>query len=110
MSEIQHDFSYSVPEGQEYVTFGTWIRALPEPERSNGLDAIRRQLEIRQHYVDAGLMKVVIDPAGKKDPSYIWSNEEAATNNKPNDPEWELFWNRWIKEYNITFNVEKKQI
>jgi hypothetical protein len=94
---VLQQFQYTWPEGTTPIQFNDWITTLPQADQDEFAQAVSRQQAIRQQYVDNGLLSVV--PEG-----YEWKDQAAQINGKPNDPTWEIYWARWIRETGVTFS------
>jgi hypothetical protein len=93
---VLQKFQYTWPEGTTPIQFTNWITTLPQEDQDEFAQAMTRQESIRQTYIDNGLLSVV--PEG-----YQWK-DQAALNGIPNDPTWEIYWARWVKETGVMFS------
>jgi hypothetical protein len=78
-------------EGKDIVQFPTWIKTLSESEQQEFKEATQRQEAIRQQFIDSG--KMAIGHGG-----YIWREQDNDPIQKPNDPVWDSYWQRWLTE------------
>lgn len=100
---VRHEFKYTGPDGKPAVPFTDWLQTLTESERQEYLAAQERQLTIRQDYVDSGAL--IVDDCDPENHGYVWSDSEAAKINKPNDPVWQKYWDRYIAETGTVFEI-----
>lgn len=111
---VEHQFRYRVPEGQRFVTFEEWTQNLPADQNLEFNQARQRQEAHRQAAIDRGDLirdwsKVDIsDPTSQ--PTYIWKDAETEHKNKPADPVWLQYWDRYLTETNTTFEIVKVEI
>ena len=96
---VVQKFTYSWPPGVTPMTHYQWLNQLPADEQARYKEAEKRQHDFRQQVIDSGKMSVDHD-------TYTWSDAEAAKQNKPNDPVWLEFWNRYLEETQTIFNCE----
>ena len=78
-------------EGNDIILFPNWIKSLSKEEQEEFKNAVNRQEIIRQQFIDRGEM--LIDREG-----YVWRAQSSDLVQKPNDPIWDFYWNRWLKE------------
>jgi len=102
MSVLQK-FIYIWPEGATPISFPNWILALTQSEQDEFRLADIRQKEFRKQVVDQGNLQVTDD-------GYIWKDKDALTTNKPTDPTWQIYWQRWIDETGVQFTIEQMEI
>lgn len=100
---IRHKFEYSWPEGVTPMYLHEWVNTLPQEEQKQFYAAEKRQQNYRSDVITEG--KMYID----KDHSYIWSDKETATQNKPYDETWRLFWVRYLEETKTIFKIEEEE-
>jgi hypothetical protein len=96
MAVIQ-EFEYTWPDGSTPIQFHPWIETLPQAEQEEFAQALGRQQSIRDQWISNGLLE-------KTSTAYIWKDEQTFTTNKPTDPVWSKYWERWIKETGVKFN------
>jgi hypothetical protein len=105
---VRQEFKFTSDSGEPVLNITQWASTkLPTEEYLRFQQAVSRQLALRQDYIDSGLL--VVDKTDNSQHSYIWRDEEAAKNGKPWDDEWLTFWNRYLEENKITFNIEEKK-
>jgi hypothetical protein len=97
---ILSKFIYTWPQGTTPIKFNAWIQTLPKEEQDEFRLADIRQLEFRKQVVDQGNMQVTND-------GYIWKDQIALDTNKPTDPIWQIYWNRWLDETGVEFTIEQ---
>lgn len=97
MATIQK-FVYEWPPGVKPVELFEWLETLTPKEKQQWEEARARQEKIRQQAIGQGRLKL-----GNR--QYVWKNEQEASVNKQNDPEWEKFWNRYLQETQTQFRV-----
>lgn len=107
---IKQEFKYTVPDGQEYISFEDWIETLPQGEQDEFNAARDRQFGIRSEFVNSGTLQVLKTDEIEKNYPYIWKDADAAKKNKPNDPVWLTYWDRYLKETNTTFEIIETEI
>ena len=111
---VTHTFKYSVPEGKEFIRFEDWIASLSPEEQSEFHAAKTRQEAYRQEAIDRGDLVRDFSTVDPKDPtsqpSYVWRDEETAKKNKPSDEIWRNYWDRWIKEVDVQFDIVETKI
>lgn len=81
--------------GDPPMAFEQWLATLPYPEQQEYLAAKQRQHAHRQQAIDQGLMH--IDSAG----GYVWRDEAAAQQGKPQDETWARYHARYHRECGI---------
>lgn len=99
---VRHRFVYEWPSGVTPVTFDTWIAGLSQEEKQEFGQAKLRQIAHRQNAIDQGAM--IIDRG-----SYVWTDQQTATINKPTDDVWHKYFQRYLKETQTTFRIEEEQ-
>ena len=67
------------------------MKSLSESEQREFKEAKQRQETIRQQFIDNNTL--AIDQGG-----YVWKAQNGDPTNKPNDPVWDSYWNRWLTE------------
>ena len=97
-------FLYKTPPGVEFIDFHTWVGTLSEDEQLEFNLALARQRAYRQEKIDSGDLILKVD-AETGEESYLWKDVEARTINKPTDHIWNVYFNRWLEENQITFEV-----
>ena len=98
---VVEKFTYSWPEGVTPVTHFEWINQLSPEDRARYDAAAKRQHDARSEAIESGDM--VMDWDNQK---YVWRDEETAKHNKPTDPEWLEFWERYLSETQTIFKTE----
>jgi hypothetical protein len=111
---VAHKFTYSVPEGKEFIRFEDWVLTLTESEQAEFSASKQRQEALRQEAIDCGDMVrdfTNVDPKDpKSQPVYVWKDEETAKRGKPFDQTWKDFWNRYLAETGIEFDIIETKI
>lgn len=105
---VRHEFKYTVPDGQTFVDLHGWVATLSVSEQEEFRLAQQRQYAIRQEFVDAGVLTV--DAHKVKNTPYIWKDSTAANKNKPKDPIWAIYWDRYLAETNTKFEIIETEI
>lgn len=82
------------------TTIEDWVKTLPIEEQKEFYDAQKRNLEFREQAIKEGRMVIVHD-------DYVWKNEAEYDKNKPHDPVWSSYFQRWLKETGIKFKPQK---
>lgn len=75
-----------------------WLKTLTIEEQLEYAVADKRQKQFRQDAVNDG--RLVFDDIAR---TYTWSDKESFHVNKPTDPVWLIYWDRWIEEKKIIF-------
>jgi hypothetical protein len=106
---IRQEFVFTPPEGTEFIDINTWARDLPSDQLQEWLAAVDRQLAIRQKVIDQAALKV--DTSNPNLHSYIWQ-EDAIKDNpsyeyKPHDEVWLKYWDRYLQETGIKFEIKE---
>ena len=108
---IVHEHHYTVAPGREWITLHNWILTLPVDQRNNFYSAEKRQLEYRSQKVQEEQLAVDFSiHADRRGSNYVWKDSEAAEENKPWDPIWLTFFNRYLSENGITLNIIATEI
>jgi RimJ/RimL family protein N-acetyltransferase len=115
---VKMEFSYaSNNEGEVPVELHDWIKTLPFDEQQEFNEAEARQIAFRQEAIDRGDMIIEVadtsdKPLGWKSTlsNYVWRDAETEKKGKEHDPAWLVYWNRYLTECNIKFNIVKKQV
>jgi hypothetical protein len=81
------------------VILENWVLTLSQEEQQEFSKARERQYAYRQVAMDKGNMEIV--PEG-----YKWRDEDAHTENKPNDPIWVKYFERWLSEHDGKLVIE----
>lgn len=105
---IRVNFVYEWPPGVTPIYFHEWIESLPPNDQINAKLSVERQSEIRSKYVESGTMKM-----GRLSPTasfYEWKDHDSFETNKPSDPEWGIFWNRYITETQTIFTMVTEEV
>jgi hypothetical protein len=100
---VKHDFQYAVPEGKTFISLYDWVHTLTVAEQQEYADANERQLGFRQAAIESG--DLILDESDPINPSYVWKDEATAARGKPTDPIWKTYWERYIRETGIEFNI-----
>lgn len=85
------------------ITLWDWVKTLSEVEQQEFNDSELRQHAFRDQAIANGLMQKVGD-------NYIWRDEEAKQINKPQDPVWFKYWERYLKETGTQFSITEEKI
>jgi hypothetical protein len=101
---VKYSFKYAWPDGVEPKTLDQWVRSLSAQEQEEFRQADVRQKAFRADVIDAGKMKLDGNSA------YVWKDQEAAQVNKPVDPTWLIYWNRYLAETQTIFTTEITEI
>ena len=104
---VKTEFILSSNNNEKIVTMDEWVALLSTEEQEKFQRAWDRQRKFRQDAIDKGDM--IIDKTNTNEESYIWKDEETARANKKNDGTWVTFWNRYLAENNLKFEVIKTQ-
>jgi len=107
MTQITTEFKWTAPEGKEFIAFEDWVNTLPEQEKAEFQAGQVKQNEYRQAAIDAGKLKINLETG--KPISYTWTSPEALTENKPHDPVWQKYWDRYHNETGIVFELVAKE-
>ena len=95
----------------DFLSLQEWARALPEDEQKKFNAAQLRQSAHTQAAIDQGALTVIPVPPDwhptnqEVSPKFIWKDEEAARKGKKHDRIWLTFWNRYISENNLSFQI-----
>ena len=100
---ILSKFVYTWPSGTKPIDFYPWINTLSTQEQEEFWLADIRQKEFRQVVIDQGNLEVVKD-------GYVWKDNTAQKQNKPNDPTWSVYWHRWQQETGVQITTEQTEI
>lgn len=90
--------NFIAPEGKPVVHMEQWVTTLSQDEQHEFAQAKERQRAFRAETVANGNLKVAVG-------SYEWKDENSAKINKPNDPVWLKYWDQYIKETGMKFNI-----
>jgi hypothetical protein len=111
---VAHQFNYSVPEGQTFIRFEDWVLTLSATEQAEFQASKQRQEAYRQEAIDRGDMIRDFSGVDPTDPTsqpvYVWRDEETARKGKPFDPIWKNFWNRYLEETGIEFDIIETEL
>jgi hypothetical protein len=106
---IRQEFVFTPPKGTEFIDFHTWAWDLPSDQLQEWLAAVDRQFAIRQKVIDQGALKV--DTSNPELQAYIWQEDaikdKPVYGYKPADPVWIEYWNRYIQETGIKFEIKE---
>ena len=100
---ILSKFIYTWPAGKSPIWIEQWVRTLPQSEQDEFRSADIRQKEFRKIVIDQGNLQVTND-------GYVWKDKDALDVNKPTDPVWQIYWNRWLNETGVEFTIEQIEI
>jgi hypothetical protein len=98
---VAQKFSYRqadgtiIPHDSDRIHFmlEDWIKSLSEIEQQEYREADKRQKALRKQVIDEGNLSIA--PGGTK---YVWKDEKACKNGKPEDPVWGKYWRRYMTE------------
>jgi len=111
---VAHRFNYSVPEGKKFIQFEDWVKTLSSAEQTDFYASKQRQEAYRQEAIDRGDMIRDFSSVDPKNPAsqplYVWKDEETARKGKPFDPTWKEYWNRYLAETGIEFDIIETEI
>ena len=99
MTTVKQSFEYNTIDGRLFVPFFRWISTLSKQEQQEFQAADVRQKQYRQVAIEKGDMTI------DSDGNYIWKDSATAEKNKPFDPVWLIYFNRWQEECGIVFNT-----
>ena len=99
---VRHIFVYEWPEGVQPITFDKWIQSLSQTEKQEFFEAKQRQINYRTQAIDRQLM--AIDHG-----TYVWADEQSALLNKPTDPVWYRYFQRYLADTQTKFKVEEEK-
>ena len=102
MAVIQR-FEFEWPEGTKQIDLFAWINTLPRAERDEFYQAKERQEAHRQQAINDQRMEM-------SKGAYIWTNQEEANKNKPSDPTWVKYFQRYLRETNTQFKVIYEEV
>ena len=104
MAKLKQTFEYTVPDGKEFINFDNWAGEYLEQEEYNKwYHACKRQNEIMSaKEADEKMSK-------NKDGSMVW-DENTVKYEQPCDPEWLVFWERYLEETGIEFNTTLEKV
>jgi len=102
---VKHEFEFRAGDGQTAVTIVEWLRTLPEDQQKEFKEAKNRQFAARQECIDRG--DLIVQDADDGSVLYIWKDEETERIGKKQDPIWMKYFNRYLEENNIQFEVKK---
>jgi hypothetical protein len=101
---VKYTFKYAWPDGVTPMTLEQWVNSLTTEEQTEYREADVRQKAFRSDVINDGKMKLDGSTA------YVWKDKEAAEVNKPVDPTWLIFWNRYLAETQTIFSTEITEI
>lgn len=108
---IRHEFKFTPPEGKEFIDVNAWAESLPPDEKAEWDAAVVRQLAIREEYIKHGKLKI-----NKQNGRGAYEWDEELVNSKPKfeckeyDEVWITFWNRYLDETGIKFEIVETKI
>ena len=83
------------------TTIEEWVNEKLTPEEQTEFyEAQKRNIQLREEAIAQGRMI-------ETDEGYLWKNDEEYDKGKENEPVWQNYWYRWIKETGITLQIEK---
>lgn len=100
---IIHTFKTSWPVGAKPLSMEQWAATLSTAEQDEFTHANLRQKAFRAQVIEDGKMVLGHD-------TYTWADKEAADINKPNDPIWLLYWDRYLLETKAICTMEVTEI
>jgi hypothetical protein len=106
---VKTEFVLSSDNNEKIITLDEWVTTLSQEEQEKFQRAQIRQRKFRQDAIDKGNMIISKGDANTNEGSYIWKDEETARVNKKTDGTWLVFWNRYIAENNLKFEIVKTQ-
>jgi hypothetical protein len=95
----------------DFLSLQEWATTLSEDEQKKFDAAQLRQTAHTQRAIDQGVLTVVPVPPDwhptnqEVSPKFIWKDEETARKGKPADRTWLMFWERYISENNLSFQI-----
>jgi hypothetical protein len=99
MNKLQK-FVWEFPDGIK-TTIEQWVEEkLTAEERAEFYEARARNLHLREIAIAEGRMVIV-------DEGYLWKDDEEYDKGKQNDPVWESYWYRWLRETGIKMRSVK---
>lgn len=101
---VIHEFKYTATPGGSAISLHSWIQTLPTDQQTEFYSAEVRQVDFRSQVIEQGNLTL-----GSHN-TYIWKDDAAAQQNKIDDPTWLRYFNRYLKENNITFEIITRQI
>ena len=104
MTRVWQRFQRSTKDGSPLIELEHWVLTLPEDEKKLFFEAQANQKAYRQQAIDRGDMIL------SKQGGYIWRDQETASKGKQTDQTWLRYFERWIKECNIEFNIQVEEI
>ena len=100
---VKHEFKYN----NASIDLHQWINTLSISEQQTFKEAQDRQFATRQLHIDSGDLKVEIKDSIQY---YVWKDEETERIGKKQDPIWMQYFNRYLSENNIQFEVVKTKL
>jgi hypothetical protein len=102
MSVVQR-LVFEWPDDIQPILFLDWIKLLSESEQEEFYQAKERQEAHRQQAINDQRMEM-------SKGTYIWTNQEEANKNKPSDPTWVKYFQRYLRETNTQFKVIYEEV
>lgn len=96
---LLNKFIWIYPDGKP-SKIEDWVITLPIEEQTEFFAAQKRNIEFRDQAIKEGRMKITEE-------GYEWINEEEFKKNKPHDPIWEQYFQRWLQETGIRLGGEE---
>jgi hypothetical protein len=106
---VKTEFVLSSNNNEKIITLDEWVATLSQEEQEKFQRAQVRQRKFRQDAIDKGDMIISKGDADTNNEHYIWKDEETARVNKKTDGTWLFFWNRYIAENSLEFEVINTQ-
>jgi LPS sulfotransferase NodH len=108
---IKQVFTYTMPDGTPGPTVEQWAEGLSAEDKQKFEDSKARQLASRQSLVEAGHLEVVGQSMPNKQPDYVFADRAAIDKKiEETDPEWLVFWNRYLEETGVQFTIKEEEI
>jgi len=109
--EVKTKYDLRAKDGRtEFPSLHEWVGTLSESEQEKFHRAAKRQQTHTDAAVATGNLAVETAPhgwhlPGQTSPKFIWKDEATAANGKGHDQIWLKFWNRYISENNLSFDI-----
>ena len=98
---LKQIFKYTYPDNKE-ITIDDWIKTKTPEEQDSFYKSRENNYRIRQVAVDSGRMQLNKNDDGV---FYVWANEDEFNKGKDHDPIFVEFFNRYLEETNVKFEV-----
>jgi len=89
---------------QKFLSIDEWVSTLSEDEQKTYRLSADRHAGYTQAAVDRGDLTVILSPE-TGETKHVWKDEEAKQRGKGWDPVWLTFWNRYLEENNLNFEI-----